>query len=83
VDVVGIAARRIQVRRESGILAAIGSVPAELALSFAVARRARGYDLVYANSQKAFVVCALSTLIVRRKLVWHLHDIRKRPAFAV
>ncbi len=75
VEVVGSAVARIEVRRESGILAAARSLPAVLALAWSVAKRARGYDLIYANSQKAFVVCALSTLIVRRKLVWHLHDI--------
>jgi glycosyltransferase involved in cell wall biosynthesis len=75
VEVIGSAVGRIEVRRESGILAAARSLPAVLALAWSVAKRARGYDLIYANSQKAFVVCALSTLIVRRKLVWHLHDI--------
>jgi len=69
------AAGPINVRRESGFLAALKAAPAVLALVAAVARRARGFDVVYANSQKAFVVSALSMFLARRKLVWHLHDI--------
>ena len=65
----------IQVRRESGLIAALRSAPAVLGLVGVVARRARGYGVVYANSQKAFVVSALSMALARRKLVWHLHDI--------
>ena len=41
----------------------------------ALARCARGHDVVYANSQKAFVLSALAAILVRRPLVWHLHDI--------
>ena len=40
-----------------------------------LARAARGHEVVYANSQKAFVLAALAAGIARRPLVWHLHDI--------
>jgi glycosyltransferase involved in cell wall biosynthesis len=36
---------------------------------------ARRHDVVYANSQKAFVLAAFAAAIVRRPLIWHLHDI--------
>ena len=36
---------------------------------------ARRHDVVYANSQKAFVVAAVATALSRRPLIWHLHDI--------
>jgi glycosyltransferase involved in cell wall biosynthesis len=36
---------------------------------------ARHHDVIYANSQKAFVLAAFATLFARRPLVWHLHDI--------
>ena len=75
VEVARVSAGPIRVRRESGWVAALKSAPAVLALVGVVARRARGYDIVYANSQKAFVVSALSMVLARRKLVWHLHDI--------
>ncbi len=67
--------RPIPVRRESGWLAAMRSVPAVLVLSWALARRARGYDVIFANSQKAFAVSAMAGLLARRPVVWHLHDI--------
>lgn len=40
-----------------------------------VARSGRDADVVYANSQKAFVVAGVAKLFSRRPLVWHLHDI--------
>jgi phosphoserine aminotransferase len=33
------------------------------------------YDIVYANSQKAFVLAAVALAASRKKLVWHCHDI--------
>lgn len=40
-----------------------------------LARAARGCDVVYANSQKAFLLAAIPARLVGRPLVWHLHDI--------
>ncbi|WP_245431276.1 glycosyltransferase family 4 protein, partial [Rhodoplanes roseus] len=40
-----------------------------------IAGAARRHDVVYANSQKAFVLAALANAVARRPLVWHLHDI--------
>jgi glycosyltransferase involved in cell wall biosynthesis len=40
-----------------------------------LARAARGCDVVYANSQKAFLLAALPARLVGRPLLWHLHDI--------
>ncbi len=40
-----------------------------------IAAQARRHDMVYANSQKAFILSALATSFVRRPLIWHLHDI--------
>lgn len=39
------------------------------------------HDLVYANSQKAFALAAVAASIVRRPLIWHLHDIVDRSHF--
>jgi glycosyltransferase involved in cell wall biosynthesis len=47
-----------------------------------VAARARGRDLVYANSQKAFVVAAAAGLFARKPVVWHLRDILAAPHFS-
>ncbi|MCC6890955.1 MAG: glycosyltransferase family 4 protein [Hyphomicrobiales bacterium] len=40
-----------------------------------IVQAARRHDLIYANSQKAFVLAAFAAAIARRPLVWHLHDI--------
>jgi glycosyltransferase involved in cell wall biosynthesis len=47
-----------------------------------VARRAKAHRLIYANSQKAFVVAAAAGLFARRPVVWHLRDILAPPHFS-
>jgi glycosyltransferase involved in cell wall biosynthesis len=47
-----------------------------------VAVRARERDLIYANSQKAFVVAAAAGLFARKPVVWHLRDILAPPHFS-
>ncbi len=42
---------------------------------------AREYDVLYANSQKAFVVSALAGGIARRPVIWHLRDILSETHF--
>jgi glycosyltransferase involved in cell wall biosynthesis len=63
-----------QVRRESSVPgpAAVGAV---LGAARAVARLAREHDLIYANSQKAFIVACASAAFTGRPVLWHLHDI--------
>jgi glycosyltransferase involved in cell wall biosynthesis len=36
---------------------------------------ARRHDVIYANSQKAFIIGSAAAAIARRPLIWHLHDI--------
>jgi glycosyltransferase involved in cell wall biosynthesis len=48
----------------------------------AVARRAKSYDILYANSQKAFVIAALAGRTARRAVVWHLRDMLGPPHFS-
>jgi len=47
-----------------------------------VAVRAKKASLLYANSQKAFVVAAISGYLARRPVIWHLHDILIRDHFS-
>ena len=47
-----------------------------------VARLARGHDVLYANSQKAFVVAAAAGALARRPVVWHLRDILSGEHFS-
>jgi glycosyltransferase involved in cell wall biosynthesis len=53
-----------------------------LRISRHVARRAKAHRLIYANSQKAFVVAAAAGLLARRPVAWHLRDILAPPHFS-
>ena len=70
------------VRRRSGLFAAMKSAPALAALVWRVAARARSAEILYANTQKAFVVAALAGILARRPVVWHLHDILSSEHFS-
>lgn len=62
------------VRRERGVLAALHALPALLGLLRRVRSVARQYDVLYANSQKAWVVAAMGAPR-GMPLVWHLRDL--------
>lgn len=71
----------LAVRREDRgfpVRVAIGAATAAARL----ARLARSHDLVYANSQKAFVLASLAAVLARRPLVWHLRDILSTGHFS-
>lgn len=63
------------IKRDTNLFSALplGGRLAGLAGELCVA--ARRADVLYANSQKAFVVGAVAAAISRRPLIWHLHDI--------
>lgn len=63
------------VRRDSSLLRAVPLAGRMAATVAGLARAARQHDVVYASSQKAFVLAALATRIARKPLIWHLHDI--------
>ena len=62
-------------RRDSSWLKALPLFGRLAAITAELARTARAHDVVYANSQKAFVLSAIANLVARRPLIWHLHDI--------
>jgi glycosyltransferase involved in cell wall biosynthesis len=64
-----------QFRRDSSWLTAAPLIGRLAAIVGELARASRSHDVVYANSQKAFVLAAIASVFVRRPLVWHLHDI--------
>jgi glycosyltransferase involved in cell wall biosynthesis len=61
--------------RDSKLGGYLQAGPATMRAAFKLANIARNFDLVYANSQKAFIVGALAARIARKPCVWHLHDI--------
>ena len=70
-----------RVRRESRI-PGMGAVGAVVGAAQEVARLSRDYELVYANSQKAFIVACVSAAFARRPVLWHLHDILDPQVFS-
>jgi glycosyltransferase involved in cell wall biosynthesis len=64
-----------QVRRDSSVLRVLPVVGRLWAIMLEVISAARRHDVIYANSQKAFVLAAFATMLARRPLIWHLHDI--------
>ena len=77
-----LATEPIQVRKESSFAQGLGSVSSLMPLIARVARKAREYDLIYANTQKALVVGAIASFLSRRPLVYHLHDILSLDHFS-
>jgi glycosyltransferase involved in cell wall biosynthesis len=63
------------IRRATGLIGALQAVPSLAAIVARLARRARAFDVLYANTQKALVVAAAAGRIARRPVVWHLRDI--------
>ena len=72
-----------QFRRDSSWRSALPLLGRLAAVTVDIARAARSHDLVYANSQKAFVLSAIAATLARRPLVWHLHDIISGAHFGV
>jgi glycosyltransferase involved in cell wall biosynthesis len=64
-----------EVRRDSSVLKVIPLIGRLLAIVAETITAARRHDVVYANSQKAFVLSAIAVIVARRPLIWHLHDI--------
>ncbi|MEY2833941.1 MAG: hypothetical protein RLZZ574_3200 [Cyanobacteriota bacterium] len=61
--------------RTSGGLSSLGIIPELWNLSGFIAQEAKGYELVLANSQKAFITSALASLRGSPPVLWHLRDI--------
>lgn len=72
----------MRVTREAGRWRALLALPAVLAMVARLARIARGYDVIYVNSQKAAVVGMLAGWLTGKPVVWHLHDILSAAHFA-
>jgi glycosyltransferase involved in cell wall biosynthesis len=69
------------IRREAGLGSILSCGPALLSLRNQLASLARGFDVIYANSQKAFLISAL----VRQPgqiLIWHLRDMLTADHFS-
>jgi glycosyltransferase involved in cell wall biosynthesis len=72
----------IKVKKQSSLFTALASLGQLTPLINKVVNRARNYDLIYANTQKALVVGAIASFFARRPLVYHLHDILSLEHFS-
>ncbi|MEM6392363.1 MAG: glycosyltransferase family 4 protein [Planctomycetota bacterium] len=61
-------------KKEGGVLGQLRVGPAVVGLARRLAKKATGFEVVYANTQKAFVVAALAGWWAKRPVVWHLRD---------
>ncbi|MBW4560119.1 MAG: glycosyltransferase family 4 protein [Mojavia pulchra JT2-VF2] len=77
-----LATQPIQVYKSSSFLKGLGSLKQLIPLIIKVVKKAREYDLIYANTQKALVIGALASFFARRPLVYHLHDILSKEHFS-
>ncbi|MFX1675625.1 glycosyltransferase family 4 protein [Paraburkholderia sp. A2WS-5] len=74
VDVLDSGALR-NVRRDGGAVPKFGVLAGIAALVRETRRRARGVDVLYANTQRAMVIGVLAGKLARKPVVWHLRDI--------
>jgi glycosyltransferase involved in cell wall biosynthesis len=77
-----LATHAIKVSKQSGLFQALGSLGQITPLINQVVQRAKKYDLIYANTQKALVIGAIASFLARRPLVYHLHDILSLEHFS-
>jgi glycosyltransferase involved in cell wall biosynthesis len=70
------------VKKQTGRLAALGSLAGVVRLANRVARIARPFDLLYANSQKALIVASIVARRLHKPLIWNLHDILTAQHFS-
>ena len=70
------------ISREGGLGKDLLAVPGVLDLARRVARLARDYEVLYANSQKALFIGALAGKIAGKPVIWHQHDLLTADHFS-
>jgi glycosyltransferase involved in cell wall biosynthesis len=65
----------LQMRKDSGLWAGLRNLDRLMPLMNQVSQLARQADVIYVNTAKALVVGAIASLVSRKPLVYHLHDI--------
>jgi len=70
------------IAREGGFRRDLLAVPGVLKLARRVAKLARNYNLIYANSQKALVIGALAGKIAGKPVIWNQHDMLTADHFS-
>ncbi|MGB3681947.1 MAG: glycosyltransferase family 4 protein [Rubrobacteraceae bacterium] len=70
------------ISREGGLKRDLLAVPGVLDLARRVAKLARDYEVIYANSQKALFIGALAGKIAGKPVIWHQHDLLTADHFS-
>jgi glycosyltransferase involved in cell wall biosynthesis len=65
----------LKVSKLGGNLQALKAGPSVFAAVYRLAHAATSYDILYANSQKAAVITMLAGALLRKPVIWYLHDI--------
>jgi glycosyltransferase involved in cell wall biosynthesis len=68
--------------KKSSVVPGLGALVATLRLARVLARAARPFALLYANSPKSFLVAAIAGRLARKPVVWHLRDILGQGHFS-
>lgn len=63
------------VDKQAGMLRVLRAAPALIGLILRLARKARSFDVVYANTAKSLIIGGPAAWLAGRSLVFHLHDI--------
>ncbi len=73
----------LDIRTSSGLTPILSAFPALLHMAREVAAAAQGFDVIHANSQKAFIATAMAALLFRcPPVVWYLQDLLSAPRFS-
>lgn len=75
VEVLRSNSKMLKVSKQGGFFKALGAVPAVLVSAYRLRQKAKGFDVVFPNSQKAAVISMLANLILGKPVIWYLHDI--------
>ncbi len=82
VQVLPMPSRLAAITRTSNLLRDVLGIPELLKMVGQMARIFKRYRLIYANSQKAFMLGGLAARWAGRPLLWNLHDILSREHFS-
>ena len=72
----------VKMTKQSGMMGAIRAIPASVRILAALVREAMHFDVLYANTAKAFVLGSLASVVSHKPLVYHLHDIISASHFS-
>ena len=72
----------LEVRRGGGWRQGLRAAAGIPALAFHLAKLAKDYDVLYANTQKSLIVGGPTAWLAGKPLVWHLHDILSPEHFS-